>query len=93
MRYNVWNYTNLVGLYSAGGRQQVFHITHKVLIYTEYHSVCPLVRIGDSPKPFPESQCATLEPTGGEAHSPSGGGWGSPNSDDWRKSLALCHTL
>jgi hypothetical protein len=29
------------------------------------------------------------EPKGGRAHSPTMEGWGSPNSDDWRKILAL----
>ncbi len=27
-------------------------ITHKVLIYTEYHSLCPLVGIGTLPPPL-----------------------------------------
>jgi hypothetical protein len=36
------------------------------------------------------SECAPLPRTGGGAHSPAGEGWGSPNYDDWRKSLALC---
>jgi hypothetical protein len=40
-----------------------------------------------SPTPSPASECA-LHPK------PKGGGhtrlWGSPNSEDWRKSLALC---
>ncbi len=46
----------------------------------------------DSPNPFPASVVAPPppEPKGGEAHSPAGGGWESLNSDDWRKSLALC---
>jgi hypothetical protein len=31
------------------------------------------------------------EPKGGGGHTRLRvGGWGSPNSDDWRKSLALC---
>jgi hypothetical protein len=42
---------------------------HKVRIYKEYHSVCPLV--GGH--------------TGLRVR-----GWGSPDSDDWRNSLALC---
>jgi hypothetical protein len=65
---------------------------HKVRIYKEYHCVCPLVGIGPPPplsrkRVFPSPP----EPKGGEAQcSPAGEGWGSPNSDDWRKSLALC---
>jgi hypothetical protein len=64
---------------------------HKVRIYKEYYSVCPLVDLG-LPHPFPASECAPppLEPKGRGALSPAGEGWGSPNADDWRKSLALC---
>ena len=47
---------------------------HKVHIYLENHSVCPLVRIG-IPHPL---FCKQFD------------GVGSPNSDDWRKGLALC---
>ncbi len=44
---------------------------HKVRIYKEYHSVCPLVGIGTLPTPPPR--------TGGEgAHSPAGEGLGEP---------------
>jgi hypothetical protein len=60
-------------------------------IYTEYHSVCPLVGIGILPYSL-ASECAPSPGTKG------GGGhtrlrlrsWGSPNFDDWRKGLALC---
>jgi hypothetical protein len=50
----------------------------------------------DSPNPSLASECALPPRTkwGGGAHSPAGeglgGGGGGPNSDDWRKSLALC---
>ncbi len=66
---------------------------HKVLmyIYKEYHSVCPLVGIGTPPPPLPlTSVSLPLESKGGGAHFPACEGWGSPDSDDWRKSLALC---
>jgi hypothetical protein len=33
-------------------------VHHKVHKYLEYHSVCPLVRIGD-PTPSPSSECAS----------------------------------
>jgi hypothetical protein len=64
-------------------------------IYKEYHSVCPLVGIGTPPTPLP--QASEPSPSG-----PKGGGvhtrlrlraWGSPNSNDWRKSLALCYSV
>jgi hypothetical protein len=29
------------------------YFTHKVIIYLEHHSVCPLVGIGTPPTPFP----------------------------------------
>jgi hypothetical protein len=47
----------------------------------------------DPPTPSPASDCAPPPRTGGGggAHSPAEvRGWGSPNSDDWRKILALC---
>jgi hypothetical protein len=58
---------------------------HKVHIYKKYLSVCPHVEIATPPPSIPQPE-------------PGGGGhthlrvrvWGSPNSDDWRKSLALC---
>jgi hypothetical protein len=71
--------------------QAAYSPGHKVHIYTEYHSVCPLVGIRTLPSPSLASECAPPpQPKGGRAHSPAGKGWGSPNSDDWRKSLALC---
>ncbi len=64
---------------------------HKVHIFIEYHSVCPLVGIGTLPPPL-SSASAPLppEPKGGRHTRLRVRGWGSPNSDDWRKSLALC---
>jgi hypothetical protein len=62
----------------------------KVLIYTECHSVCPLVGIRTPPAPIPQASVPPPPGTKGKGeHSPAGGVWGSPNSDDWRKSLAL----
>jgi hypothetical protein len=53
------------------------HITkysYILIINIEYHIVC-------APPPEPK----------GEGHTRlRARGWGSPNSDDWRKSLALC---
>ncbi len=46
----------------------------------------------DSPTPYLASECAPPPgPKGGGGHTRLRAmGWGSPNSDDWRKSLALC---
>jgi hypothetical protein len=56
-------------------------------IYTyEYHSVCHLVQIGTPPSR--KRVCTAPRNPKGGTQSPAGGG-GSPNSDDWRKSLAL----
>jgi hypothetical protein len=61
--------------------------------YLQHHSVCPLVKLGSLYPLSPKRVCFSPEPKGG------GGGlhtrlrvrrWGSPISDDWRKSLALC---
>ncbi len=66
--------------------------TKYLYMYMEYHSVCPRVGIGIPQTP---SECVPIpaEPKlrgGGKAHSPEGEGVGSPNSNDWRKSVALC---
>ncbi len=66
---------------------------HKVHIYKEYHSVqyMSLVGIGILPTPLsPASVPLPQEPGGGGHTRLRARGWGSPNSDDLRKSLALC---
>ncbi len=63
---------------------------HKVHIYLEYHSVCPLFRIG-TPSPTaasPAGECGPPEPKGATLAWGLGGG-GGPNADGWRKSLSL----
>jgi hypothetical protein len=66
-------------------------VRHKVHIYTEYHSVCPLVAIGLSFPLSGQRVCPSprYQMGGGGVYSPAGEGLGGPNSDDWRKSLAL----
>jgi len=59
--------------------------------YLEYHSVCPLVRIGSfhllsRRRVWPPPS----EPRGGRQHSPAGEGLCGSNWNDWRESLALC---
>ncbi len=66
---------------------------HKGRIYKEYHSACSLVGIGTLPPPLsPAIVPLPPEPKGGHTRL-RGRGRGSPNSDDWRKSLALCLVL
>jgi hypothetical protein len=64
--------------------------SHKV----GYHIVCPLVDIWDPPTPLPLANVPPPRNLRGGGYTLAclggGGGWGSPNSDDWRKSLALC---
>ena len=70
------------------GGQEDFE-SHKVHIYLEYYSVYPLVRIGTPPTPLPQASVPSRNQRG--LHSCLRvKGWGSPHSDDWRKSLALC---
>ncbi len=77
-------------------RGTTFSLYHKVRIYKEYHSVhcvCPLVGIGTLPTPLlPASVPLHPEPGMGNLSCGwrVGGGGGGPNSDDLRKSLALC---
>ncbi len=69
----------------------MYGVKHTVLISIEHHSVCPLVGIGNPPTPIPQASVPYPRTKGWGAHSPAAEGvWGSPNSDDWRKSLALC---
>jgi hypothetical protein len=66
-------------------------IIHKVRKYKEYNSECPLVGIGTLPPPLSlASVPLPPEPRGGGHTRLRVRGWGSPNSYDWRKSLALC---
>ncbi len=58
--------------------------------YLEYHSVYPLVWIGTPPPPLPVSVFPPLNQRRGEHTRLRVRGWGSLNSDYWRKSLALC---
>ncbi len=67
-------------------------LTTKIHIYLEKHSVCLFVRIGTPPPPLPQRVCPSPGTKGGEVlHTRLRvRGRGSPNSNDWRKSLALC---
>ncbi len=58
-------------------------------IYLEYHRVCPLVRIGTLHPLFPEQVCPPRTYEGRHTRLRVRG-WEGSNSDDWRKSLALC---
>ncbi len=64
---------------------------HKVRVYKEYHSVCPLVGIGTLPTPLSQRMCPfPPEPGGGGAHSPACEGLGESLFRRLEKSLALC---
>jgi hypothetical protein len=85
--YKINIYRNIFIVF--GFLADTFH--HKVHTYIEYHSVCPLVGIGTLPPPLsPASVPLPPEPKGGGHNRLQVRGWGSPNSDDWRRSLALC---
>ncbi len=58
---------------------------HKVHIYLEFQSVCPLVRIGTPPSP--------PEPKGGGGHSPAGEGLGESQFRRLEKKLSTLSTL
>ncbi len=59
---------------------------HKVRIYKEYHSVCPLVGIGTLPTPLSPASVPLPPELGGGGHTRLRlRGCGSPNSDDFRK--------
>jgi hypothetical protein len=77
----VWSYFIIKGSFRINCH------SHKVRIYKEHHGVSPPVGIGTLPTPLSPARGP------GGAHSPTGEGWGSPNSDDWGKSLALCYSV
>jgi hypothetical protein len=62
-------------------------VHHKVL---KIHSVCPLVGIGTPPHPSPECVLPPEPEGGGGCTCRRERGRESPNSDDRRKSLAIC---
>jgi hypothetical protein len=66
-------------------------LQRKVLIKRAPQCISPR-RNWDSPNPSSASECALPPgPKGGTRHTRLRlNGWGSPNSNDWRKSLALC---
>jgi hypothetical protein len=68
-------------------------IDHKVHIYLEYHSVCPLVRIGTPPLPLPRASVSTPGTKGGRHTRLWVRVGGGPKSDVWRKNLVLCSVL
>ncbi len=72
-------------------------LKHKVHIYLEYQLSKTSRRNWDPPPPLPQ---ASVYPPSLPNQRRGGGdtllrlwGWESPNSDDGRKNLALCHTL
>jgi hypothetical protein len=76
----------VINEHSRASRESVHH---KVRIYKEYHSVCPLVRIGTPPTPLSPATVPLPPEPGGRHTRVRVRGWGSHNSD-YRKSLALC---
>jgi hypothetical protein len=81
----------------GNGRREDYIITvlHKVHIFTEYHSVCPLVGTGTLPPPIsPASVPLPPEPKrGGGAHSPAGEGLGEFQFRRLEKKLRTLPTL
>jgi hypothetical protein len=77
-------FISIIGFYSRRG----------IILYLEYQSVCPFVRIGSLRPLSRKLQCPPLGTEGGERqHSlvvEGAGVEGVANSDHWRESLALC---
>ncbi len=66
-------------------------MNHKVRIYKEYHSVCPLVGIVTLPTPL--SPASVPLPRRWGAHSPAGEGLGKPQFRRLEKKLSTLPTL
>ncbi len=65
---------------------------HKVRIYKEYHTVCPLVGIGTLPTPLSPAS-VPLPPEAGGGHSPAGEGLGESQFRRLEKKLSTLPTL
>ncbi len=64
---------------------------HKVQIYLEYHMVSVHSSELGPPTPCPVSEIVPPPEPKEVGHTRLRvGGWGGPNSDDWRKSIAFC---
>ncbi len=63
---------------------------HKVRIYKEYHSICPLVRIGTLPTPLSPASVPLPKNRGEGARTPAGEGLRESQFRRLEKSLALC---
>ncbi len=77
--------------YSIGAFPNFEDATKYIYIKSTMHSVCPSLELG-LPQPLSRQRvCPTPRTKGWGAHWPAAKGvGGSPNADDWRKSLALC---
>ncbi len=71
----------------------VNHLKHKVRIYKEYQSVCPLVGIGTLPTPLSPASVPLPPEPGGGAHSPAGEGLGEYQFLRLAKKLSTKPTL
>ncbi len=70
-------------------------LNHKVHIYLEFHSVCPLVGIGTDPPPLPPASVCVPPPLnqrGGGARSPAGKGVGESHFGWLEKKLSTQST-
>jgi hypothetical protein len=66
---------------------------HKVFIYTEYHSVCPLVGIGTLPPPLSPASVPLPRYHEGGTYSPAGEGLGESQFRRLEKKLSSLPTL
>jgi hypothetical protein len=71
----------------------VYSNTHIVLIYTEYHSVCPLVGIGTPPTPLQQASVPypLNQRVGGHTRLRVGGGVPIPTTGKKLSTLAIRH--
>ncbi len=72
-------------------KESCFIMPETTSLYKMYHNVGPIVGIGTLPTPLSPASVPLPPEPGGRGHTRLRvRGWGSPSSDDWRKSLALC---
>ncbi len=66
-----------------------------IILYLEYQSVWPFVRIGSPLSPPPHQVCPPLEPRGGGGGAKTARGWGGVGtpSDDWHSVYSVLSTI
>jgi hypothetical protein len=86
------NNDSLIGASQLADLYFILYYLHKVRIFKEYHSVCPLVGIATIPTPLSPASVPSPQ-HGGGAHSPAGEGLGDSQYRRLEKKLSTLPAL